>query len=64
MFSTDVDDYFVEPLWNHSSSAGRAAGQPYPHIVYSRTSIKNTELHTYCGVSGTNGYPPLEHRGR
>ncbi|KAK7101026.1 hypothetical protein V1264_023874 [Littorina saxatilis] len=54
MFSTDVDDYFVEPLWNHTRRpvdrlGGRAT--PHPHIVYSRSSIKNTELHTHCGVS-------------
>ena len=58
MFSTDADDYFVEPLWNHSLAAGRG-GRPHPHIVYSSSSIKNIELHTHCGVSGNNAASKL-----
>ncbi|KAL8575317.1 hypothetical protein ACOMHN_003151 [Nucella lapillus] len=52
MFSTDMEDYFVEPLWNHSRPVtGDMRGHPHPHLVYSRSSLKHTELHTRCGVT-------------
>nr|KAG5697396.1 hypothetical protein BaRGS_008822 [Batillaria attramentaria] len=48
VFSTDVDDYFVEPLWNHTSLLGQ---EGHPHLVYSRSSIKSSEFRAHCGVS-------------
>ncbi|BFY99185.1 hypothetical protein BsWGS_02225 [Bradybaena similaris] len=46
VFSTDTDDYFVEPLWNHTNLVGV---EGHPHIVYSRASLKLGETR-YCGV--------------
>ncbi|CAG5118619.1 unnamed protein product, partial [Candidula unifasciata] len=46
VFSTDTDDYFVEPLWNHTNLVGV---EGHPHIVYSRSSLKLEETR-YCGV--------------
>ncbi|CAL1530732.1 unnamed protein product, partial [Lymnaea stagnalis] len=48
VFSTSTDDYFVEPLWNHSNVVGV---EGHPHVVYSRSSLKLGDISRYCGVS-------------
>ncbi|XP_071118930.1 A disintegrin and metalloproteinase with thrombospondin motifs 6-like [Haliotis cracherodii] len=47
-FSTTDDDYFVEPLWNHTNIVGV---EGYPHIVYTRSSLKLRDDDSHCGVS-------------
>ncbi|KAL5016574.1 hypothetical protein ScPMuIL_006163 [Solemya velum] len=49
VFSTEEDDYFVEPLWNHTNSVETMG---HPHIVYKRSSLKLPEGHSHCGVRG------------
>ncbi|KAH9504176.1 A disintegrin and metalloproteinase with thrombospondin motifs 6 [Bulinus truncatus] len=48
VFSTESDDYFVEPLWNHTNVVGVDG---HPHVVYSRSSLKYGDLSRYCGVT-------------
>ncbi|XP_041357696.1 A disintegrin and metalloproteinase with thrombospondin motifs 6-like [Gigantopelta aegis] len=48
VFSTDEDDYFVEPLWNHTNNIGK---EGYPHIVYRRSSLKLRNEDSHCGVT-------------
>ncbi|KAK0046649.1 A disintegrin and metalloproteinase with thrombospondin motifs 6, partial [Biomphalaria pfeifferi] len=48
VFSTTTDDYFVEPLWNHTNVVGV---EGHPHVVYSRSSLKYGDLRRYCGVT-------------
>ncbi|XP_059158186.1 A disintegrin and metalloproteinase with thrombospondin motifs 6-like [Physella acuta] len=48
VFSTDTDDYFVEPLWNHTNVVGV---EGHPHVVYSRSSLKLGDLSKFCGVT-------------
>ncbi|XP_012939866.1 A disintegrin and metalloproteinase with thrombospondin motifs 6 [Aplysia californica] len=47
VFSTDKDDYFVEPLWNHTNTV---EVEGHPHIVYSRSSLKLGDISRRCGV--------------
>ncbi|GFO22282.1 A disintegrin and metalloproteinase with thrombospondin motifs 6 [Plakobranchus ocellatus] len=47
IFSTDTDDYFVEPLWNHTNVVGV---EGHPHIVYSKASLKLGDISRHCGV--------------
>ena len=49
VFSTDTDDYFVEPLWNHTNVIGV---EGHPHVVYSRSSLKLGDISSHCGVKG------------
>ncbi|XP_050400756.1 A disintegrin and metalloproteinase with thrombospondin motifs 6 [Patella vulgata] len=51
VFSTDDEDYFVEPLWNTTNTVEE---QGYPHIVYSRSSLKFKDKFLHCGVKDHN----------
>lgn len=47
VFTTKDDDYFVEPLWNHTNNVER---EGYPHIVYKRSALKLPGDTPHCGV--------------
>jgi hypothetical protein len=49
VFSTAEEDYFVEPLWNHTN---RIEQEGHPHVVYKRSSLKLPNSNTHCGVKG------------
>ncbi|PVD22712.1 hypothetical protein C0Q70_15968 [Pomacea canaliculata] len=48
VFSTDIDDFFVEPLWNHTNVVGI---EGHPHLVYPRSAMKVGDIRAHCGVS-------------
>ena len=49
MFSTKDEDYFVEPLWNHTNNIEKDG---HPHVVYKRSSLILPNTHSHCGVKG------------
>ena len=55
VFSTEEDDYFVEPLWNHTQQIDRDG---HPHVVYKRSALKLPNTQAHCGVQGM--YTELE----
>ena len=49
IFQTDDEDYFVEPLWNDTSTD---SGRGHPHVVYKRSSMQFPNDNVHCGVTG------------
>eukprot|EP00106_Octopus_bimaculoides_P010008 XP_014777450.1 PREDICTED: A disintegrin and metalloproteinase with thrombospondin motifs 6-like [Octopus bimaculoides] len=49
VFTTAEDNYFVEPLWNHTNDVER---EGYPHIVYKKSALKLPGGAAHCGVKG------------
>lgn len=53
IFQTQDEDYFVEPLWNDTSSDN---GKGHPHVVYKRSSMQFPKDNVHCGVTGKWGF--------
>ena len=49
VFSTKDEDYFVEPLWNHTNNIKKDG---HPHVVYKRSSLILPNTNSHCGVKG------------
>jgi Reprolysin family propeptide len=49
VFTTEEDEYFVEPLWTSSNDV--KTGQL--HVIYKRSDIKAAQSETHCHTSAS-----------
>ncbi|KAK2151593.1 hypothetical protein LSH36_358g02030 [Paralvinella palmiformis] len=56
MFTTENDEFFVEPLWNDTRNIEKEGRL---HVVYKRSAIRSRHKGSHCGVSDKCSKPDL-----